>query len=138
MEEATQGRNYKERNATFPPDYSSLACQSQLSRAFQYPFMLPCRQALSWLEVLTPSHPPAFHTHHMEPYAALALYHLASGWETKILAFQRLNEFPLLFSSGVSVAFSSVEIYVKIVSPMCFQSIFLVLPLQAGFSGRTR
>lgn len=90
-----QGRNYKERNATFQPDYSSLACQAQLSGAFQCPFMLPCHQAFSWLEVLTPSHPPAFHTHHMEPHAALALYHLASGWETKILAFQRLNKFLL-------------------------------------------
>ena len=40
-------------------------------------FVLPCHQASSRLEVFTPSHSPAFHTHHMEPYAALtlAIYH---------------------------------------------------------------
>lgn len=63
-------------------------------RVFQYPFPLPCHQASSPLEVLTPSHPTVFHTHHMGPYAALAFCHLASAHVQKILVFQRLNKSP--------------------------------------------
>lgn len=52
-------------------------------RVFQYLFVLPCQQALSLLEVSTPSHPTVFHTHHLGPYAALAFCHLAAAYIQK-------------------------------------------------------
>lgn len=84
---------------------------------FNTPCRLSCHQASSWLEFFIPAHSPAFHTHHMEPYAALTLCHLSSAWETKTLAFQRLNKFPLLYSFGGFCGFSCSGIYIKIVPP---------------------
>lgn len=132
LEGFIQGRQEKEVKATLHsvlflsglsisafPDYFNTLCR------------LPCHQASSWLEFFIPSHSPAFHAHHMEPYAALTLCYLSSAWETKILAFQRLNKFPLLFSFGGFCGFSSAGIYVKIVPPSSllpkhFACIFLI------------
>lgn len=118
VKEAIRGRRDKEMKATLHPVLviSGLSI-SAFSEYLNIPCRLPCHQASSWLEFFIPSHSPAFHTHHMAPYAALTLCGLSSAWETKILAFQRLNKFLLLFSFGGFCGFSSAGIYVKIVSP---------------------
>lgn len=118
MKEAIQGRRDKEMKATL---HSVLFISGLSISAFPGYFntqcRLPCHKASNWLEFFIPSRSPAFHTHHMEPYAALTLCHLSPARETKILAFQRLNKFPLLFSFGGFCGFSSAGIYVKIVPP---------------------